>query len=226
MRTLGYGGAIHHYKNYVLRGKEKYFVSADKSYASAMQIVERMKGMNGLSPEENKALSDIGNMINQYRSSLPTIKEIYASEKSLFKVLKMTDDKVKIDDGPAKAGLKILRDKKQFNALENLEYTLGYGNAIHNFKNYIIRGKDKYRNNADLLYTEAETWLTKLEKNTSDPDMTKALGIIRKTVKGYHKALPKIAANYKKLEGVSSDAVRNVIVRGSDRLVKINDSAT
>ncbi len=226
IRAIGYGGGIHHYKNYVLRGKEKYLVSAEKSFTSAAAIVERMGSISGLNADENKAISDIEIMIAEYRASLPTIKNIYSSESSLLKVLKMTDDKVKISDGPAVEGIKILRSRSQFNALENIEYALGYGSAIHNFKNYVIRGKDKYRVNSDKHFSEAEKWLAELSKVAVDPELTASLELIKTTVTTYHSAVPKIAANYKKLEGVSSDTIRNVIVRGSDRLIKINDSST
>jgi methyl-accepting chemotaxis protein len=33
----------------------------------------------------------------------------------------------------------------RINSLNTLVTTFGYGHVIHNFKNYVLRGQDKYR---------------------------------------------------------------------------------
>ena len=54
------------------------------------------------------------------------------------------DRVVIVDDLPAIAGLQQLRKRWNWSPFEELEYQLGYGGAIHHFKNYVLRGADNY----------------------------------------------------------------------------------
>jgi len=54
------------------------------------------------------------------------------------------DRTVLIDDASAKLGLDVLREKWIWSDFEEMEFQLGYGKAIHNFKNYLLRGYERY----------------------------------------------------------------------------------
>lgn len=227
VRTLGYGGAIHQYKNYVLRGDEKYHHNSSKKFAEARQIIASLKVMPDLTAIDSKALTDIDATIAQYDQSLVVIENVYATETSLSKILSQTDKQVKISDKAAIEGLATLRNSHTWSTLEELEYQLGYGNAIHNFKNYVIRGKEKYRERADLWFVEAEKSINLLRKELEGKESyANMLLVVSDTVTAYHNALAKIQKNYAKAEGITSEMVLNVVVKGSDKVVKINDSTT
>lgn len=225
VRVLGYGGAIHQYKNYVLRGTEKYRYDCSKKFAEAKKLISAFQALPDLTAEDRAALMAIDGVVDQYIQSLVVIENIYSTETSLAKILSQTDIQVQISNQAAIEGLITLRKNQVWSALDELEYQLGYGNAIHNFKNYVIRGKDKYYERADLWFVDAKKSIKVLKAKATEKKYTlKAIGVINTTVDVYRAALPTIKKNYAKAKGIKSQIVLNVVIKGSDNTVKIDDS--
>jgi len=44
-KTIGHGGFIHHFKNYIIRGEEQYFELATKDYRSFKEKVQEVKNL-------------------------------------------------------------------------------------------------------------------------------------------------------------------------------------
>jgi methyl-accepting chemotaxis protein len=105
VRALGYGNAIHQFKNYVLRGADKHANAAAAAFAQAQETVTALQA--GADAAQAEALKGIAGTIAQYQEALPTIKALQAEGKSVQEV----DAAVKIDDKPAIEGLAALRGK-------------------------------------------------------------------------------------------------------------------
>ncbi len=109
----------------------------------------------------------------------------------------------------------LLGAKRKKLIISNIKATVGYGGFIHNFKNYVIRGADKYRIRVEGNYAKLAKLVDKYEnlKNVSDREKV-LLGNIMKVFDTYMKGLPKVVmAN---AEGLP--------VRKIDKIVKVNDT--
>ncbi|MCT4557834.1 MAG: methyl-accepting chemotaxis protein [Pelagimonas sp.] len=141
IQSLGYGGMIHAFKNYVLRGDEKYYRSANQNAGIALAALDRI---NNIEPEFAQDVEAIRSTVQAYVSATTTVKTLYAEGKAPEDI----DATVKIDDSPALAaignllastGMKQDSKSSKADALASLRNQLGYGNMIHQFKNLVLR---------------------------------------------------------------------------------------
>ncbi len=182
VRSLGYGAGIHHFKNYVLRGKDDYRTRAEQCFTKAEETIAALRGIKGLTDKEKEALDGIGRVVKQYKANLPTAQKMIAEGKGIQEI----DAAVKVDDAPGKAGLAVLRDGRKWSALDTLDAALGYVGAIHHFKNYVLRGTDEYRTNAIARFKEARDAIATLRGDAALGDKEKkALDDIEGVVKRY-----------------------------------------
>ncbi len=105
VHALGYGGAVHQFKNYVLRGEDKYARAAEAGFAEAQEIVTALQA--GADTGQAAALTGIAGTIAQYQAALPKVQAMVAEDKTPTEI----DQAVKIDDKPAIEGLATLRGK-------------------------------------------------------------------------------------------------------------------
>ena len=109
----------------------------------------------------------------------------------------------------------LLNDNTKKTVLSKIKTIVGYGNLIHNFKNYVIRGKEKYAQKVKDNYE----LLTKLIKTyKSLPNVTKKelalLDTIQKTFTKYYNGMPMITEAYENGQNVHQ----------LDKIVKVNDT--
>ena len=189
VRTLGYGGAIHNFKNYVLRGDEKYRQAADKTFSESKDLVQKLAGTKGLTKDEQAALETIKNLVNQYTTNLPEVGKLRKQGMTVEAI----DEAVTVDDSAAIQALELLRDRHEWNNVENLEFHIGYGTGIHNFKNFVLRADERYRAPATLGLSKV--LLIGARFRASDKvtaSQTESLDKIEKVVRAYEEALPKV----------------------------------
>ena len=225
VRNLGYGGAIHDFKNYVLRGKDKYRADADAHFNQARQTITALRE-TALRIEDVAALDELERVINAYQTQLPTIKRIFKRERSLARALWNIGKKVNVDDQAAIAALSTLRGGYQkWSGLEEFEYLIGYGGAIHAYKDYLIRRDDSYRAHADAQFTAAKKTLDRVRNQggLSKAD-ARALADIDKVLTAYQDSLPVIQHTFAPLTALSSDLVISITTRGADRAIKVSDT--
>lgn len=222
VRVLGYGGAIHNFKNYVIRGKEKYHDKALQLFIEAKSTLNSLHG-SSLNNDELIALKNIETMVDNYQASLQVAQQAYAEKKSIAEVIIETDTKVKVDDGPAVEGIDILRQNYQWNGLEQIEYFLGYGKAIHNFKNYLLRGKDKYRERSFQYFEAAEQLASKLQKSEVEA-ISMASADITATTQKYIKSIPRIDRTAQFITKTKNQRIMGSMVSSSDKMVRVDDS--
>jgi len=94
---FGYGGAIHNFKNYVIRSSQKY---ADRSHAKLKRLIEliaKYKSIEGIGTSEIKSLEIIADTANKYSAAVDTASRLFAQGKETKEV----DVVIKINDTPA-----------------------------------------------------------------------------------------------------------------------------
>ncbi len=103
---LGFGGMIHNFKNYVLRGKPKYVEGFTRNYEGLSEAIRGYKSLKNLSADEEQALSAIQDVADRYRAGLGKIVTGRQEGLSIEKI----DGLVKVDDTPALEAFKVLGD--------------------------------------------------------------------------------------------------------------------
>jgi methyl-accepting chemotaxis protein len=93
----GYGGLIHNFKNYVIRGLPKYEPKIKAQYKEMMSLLSKYRAIAGISDEEKKLLNDIESVFTKYNNGVSAVKSAINSKKSV----KQIDKVVKVSDGPA-----------------------------------------------------------------------------------------------------------------------------
>ena len=141
VRLMGYGGGIHNFKNYVLRERKEYQTSASERFTQILAIIARLESHAELnSTKDQQALSVVKAVVESYAAALDRVTVLRDKGWRIEDI----DRAVIIDDTPAEAGLDALRAKWTWSDVEEIEFQLGYGKAIHNFKNYVLRGRENY----------------------------------------------------------------------------------
>ncbi len=221
---LGYGRAIHHFKDYVLRGEDSYRTQAKQYFAAAREKIAALRQLSNLSDREVRALEELDTVIQSYIAALSTIQSAYRHSRGLIQVLTATDKRVHIDDAAAIEALAILREGYRWSRIEQLVFVLGYGGAIDNFKNYLIRRDERYRMQADARFEEALKIVAHIRwRERKNPTKVAALERLKSVLEAYRIALPLMARTLKPAAEASSNIVINIAVRGADRALDVDD---
>ncbi len=211
VRTLGYGGAIHHFKNFLLRGTEEDQLAAEKLFQKAQELLARLRQAPDLTNDEKAAVAILAKALKQYQSHLPTVKKLHQAGKSPEEV----DAAIAMDDTPGFEALLALRQGRTWSPIEELELHIGCEGGIGNFKNFVLRADEKYRARAALGLTQT---LLVVSQARSLAEVTarqrKALDRIEGVVRAYEDALPQVQ------EFVGQGKTAQQI----DRLIKVNDA--
>jgi len=101
--ALGYGGAIHAFKDYLLLKEDAAAGRAEAGFDLAQSHVEAYRA-HPLSAGEHAALRDVSQVIEAYRSGLQTARRMVAEGASSAEI----DTATAVDDGPAIRGLGVL----------------------------------------------------------------------------------------------------------------------
>jgi methyl-accepting chemotaxis protein len=119
--NFGYGGMIHNFKNYVLRGQDKYLPKISKNHQEIQDNIKRYQGLTGVTNTEQQALDNIAQVAKNYYENSIVVSNLFSQGKTPEQV----DSVVKITDKPALAGFEILNQSylslsKQNNSDVNL----------------------------------------------------------------------------------------------------------
>jgi methyl-accepting chemotaxis protein len=210
IRLLGYGGGIHQFKNYVLRGHARYREAAAISFDKARTIIDRLSSSAELDAGDKAALDGLGGTVDAYIDALQRVTELRSERLTAD----LVDRLVLIDDASAVAALEALRARWQWSDFEEMEYQLGYGHAIHDFKNFVLRGQPRYHASAleHLLAVDALIANQLAVEGLGDGDRA-ALEKLERVVHGYRDYLPLVD----KLHAMQRP------VQQIDLAVKVND---
>ena len=100
---VGYGGMIHSFKNYVLRGQDEYHDRASGYISDIKAVIARYRNFD-LSLGESNALDDVLRMLDGYQVALGTIQPMIEEGLSV----EIIDANVKVNDAPALRGMRLL----------------------------------------------------------------------------------------------------------------------
>ena len=224
VRTLGYGGGIHRFKNYVIRGEDKYRERAAEAFTSAHGIIVSLREMD-VSSDESAALDSLEQTVGSYQTALDTVHGMVEEDYGVGDIVSSANAELKVDDAPALAGLDTLRAGHEWNDVQELEFTLGYGGAIHRAKNFLLRGEKKYENEAISDFDHALELVEKIGQADLNDAEQAALADIKKTILDYEKG---IKTAEKTALYVSKTKVKTVIgmaIHQADKKIKVDDNA-
>lgn len=105
---LGYGGLIHHFKNYIIRGEKQYLERFNQSYISASENIQDFNQLAHLTQQEMESLQVLEQKINQYQQQLLIAQQL----KNEGLAIQQVDVKVRLDDADAIAAISQLRQYK------------------------------------------------------------------------------------------------------------------
>ncbi len=108
---LGYGGLIHHFKNYVLRGDQKYIDLFMKKYSTIIEVIDKWQRIEKLSSIERSDLKNLKKTIKKYKVALVLVIRLKKEKKSVVEI----DSIVKIDDKLAIHSLNRLSQPYDYN---------------------------------------------------------------------------------------------------------------
>ncbi|MGR6778574.1 methyl-accepting chemotaxis protein [Moritella viscosa] len=95
--SLGYGGIIPHFKNYVLRQDDNYRQQFIQGYAALLNKLSRYQTLPNINLQEQHALKDISLVAEQYRQHLDSVQSLITNGVETNQI----DASVNIDDKPA-----------------------------------------------------------------------------------------------------------------------------
>jgi methyl-accepting chemotaxis protein len=108
---FGYGGGIHNFKNYVLRGQEKHRARTDDHLQKVLDTIDHYQAIPNLAESEKKALVAIHNIASNYLSQVDNIARMHRDKLNSNAI----DKTVKINDSPALEAFDVL--KKEYERL-------------------------------------------------------------------------------------------------------------
>jgi len=108
---FGYGGFIHNFKNYVLRGQQKYVDRFKQNKTIMFATINNLKQLP-LVPEEKEAINKIEGVAQEYVKNINLAVLLVSQGKIPTEI----DHAVKIDDSPAFQGFKVI--EKAIRSLE------------------------------------------------------------------------------------------------------------
>lgn len=144
--SIGYGGMIHEFKNFILRQDVSRIDKVQAHTGGAKAVIAQYSSL-GTTAAEAVALQDILKVLEKYEAALFLAKDLVDKGQSPEQV----DTVVQIDDGPALRGLDILRHEVEAQLkigdievgkgriAATLRAEIGFGGMIHEFKNFVLR---------------------------------------------------------------------------------------
>lgn len=103
---IGYGGLIHHFKNYVIRGERYYYLLANELFVEAAFIIRDYRRLPGLTADEHDRLLVVEKTLKNYIANLDIAASLHRAGESVAVI----DEMVKIDDAPALEAISWLRE--------------------------------------------------------------------------------------------------------------------
>jgi methyl-accepting chemotaxis protein len=94
---FGYGGAIHNFKNMVLRGDKKHADRFSANYDATITAIKHYLALENVSGKEKQSLATVQETLDQYKAALTQAQQMWSEGRAISEI----DGMVKIDDSPA-----------------------------------------------------------------------------------------------------------------------------
>ncbi len=209
---LGYGGMIHNFSNYLIRGDIHYYRQALQAIATARFISSYYR--NIADAEELEALQAIEDTMSQYSQALELIRLRMSNSEDPIRIAR----EIMVDDKAAVKGLELLQQKSLENSylqgvnilkgsklqlLNWIRSTMGYNGMIQHFKNYVILHDEWYAIETENKISYIFRLLGEYQALPISLQEQQAIERIRQVVNQYHLNLPKVEALIQKNAQVS-----------------------
>lgn len=102
-QDIGYGGAIHNFKNYLLRGDSAYYINFQRNVLSLHEHLNQYRQIKDLSASELKSLTTLENTVQLYESNIQRVRSGLGNADKV-----QLDAEVRIDDQAALAAFRQL----------------------------------------------------------------------------------------------------------------------
>ncbi len=103
-RLLGYGGLIHQFKNYVLRGRDANFEAFNSQYQEVSVLLGQLAALPNLDETAKHSIDTIKTTVDKYKAAIATTATLIQDSHSVTDI----DAQIKISDGPALKALESL----------------------------------------------------------------------------------------------------------------------
>ena len=216
---IGYGGAIHQFKNYVLRQDASRLQKFQRAVGGAQREVRRYLELQH-SNDEGTALKNIDQVLSDYLAAMDVAHKLVIQGATPEQI----DQQVKINDTPALEGLSLLSSKlnernikgitTKVDVLNKIRAIVGYGGIIHNFKNLVIRKDAPRLAKLDKQSKLLDTYFEQYRSFNLIPSELNSLDDIESVFRQYKNSLDNI-----RLSMSRGDSAIDI-----DRSVKISDS--
>lgn len=216
---IGYGGMIHHFKNFVMRHNQRHLAAARDRLNGARGTLAQYETL-GMNKVESDAIGGIRSVLVSYDKALNTASEMVARGAPAREI----DRVVRVDDHPALRGLEILdaeirrhttvtKQTGKPSMLGAVRDALGYGGMIHQFKNYVLRQDGQRVVAARENLNEALRALQVYQSEGVEHAERAVLADIRKVLSAYAAAL----TTAERLAGEGSS------IEEIDRIIRVDD---
>jgi methyl-accepting chemotaxis protein len=108
--AIGYGGLIHNFKAYLLRGDDNTRARAEASHQLASDAIQTYQRLD-VTPTERQQLQAIQRVLDQYRDAMPTVRRLHNEGQPIADI----DQAVQINDTPALQALDQLHRQNNAN---------------------------------------------------------------------------------------------------------------
>ncbi len=237
LAKLGYGGAIHDFKNYMLRQEAEYLERFLEDRAVAKAAINHLYNIDLLNEKESTTSKALLQMLDEYAHAAKRIKVLIDKGTPLSE----TDRQLTIDDRPYLGAIELMNHglfmgsenlinqvnkiapqfKEEYKSIQIRQVSLhrlydamGYGGLIHKFKNYLLRGNesdyDGFQADFPLFLQSINTY----RLATSITELEKSnLDHIQRGGEEYRR----------KLELIKSMRAKGHSIQEIDRMVRIDD---
>jgi len=103
--SMGYGGLIHDFKNYLLRGEQQYLDRFNQNLTQINFQLVRLKRHSDLTDKQLSAIEQIAETINNYHINIDQLRQLKQQGSTILE----QDAQVRIDDEPMLSALSFLQ---------------------------------------------------------------------------------------------------------------------
>lgn len=131
--TIGYGGLIHNFKNYVLHQKEEYAINVKNNYSELLVAINEYKSFEGITKEELDQLNILQSVFASYMQGIEKVKTSYQKGAGINALNSI----VKVNDNDAKAALYNLKTNIYGSQMSWFQHTTNKINLLKNIEDKI-----------------------------------------------------------------------------------------
>lgn len=128
---FGYGGAIYHFKNYVLSGETEHSMHIKHNFMSLLETIKEYESIPGITDAEQEALAVIASTAGKYAVAVDAVKEMVAAGNTPQEI----DAAVKINSGPTLKAFETLTQQYELLTEDTSEQL---SNSVRNLLVYSI----------------------------------------------------------------------------------------